>query len=412
MRLRWAVLSVFVVSGALNYLDRQLLPALAPALRGEFHLSNQQYGLLLAAFSIAYAIAAPLAGLFVDRAGLSRGTSAVVGLWSAAGIATGLAGSFGGLLACRGALGVAQAGGVPSSGKAIATYLPPEERALGNAVSQIGLGVGAMLAPPAGVWLAMHYGWRAAFLVTGAASLLWIPLWNMVARHAPRIEYASLKPHLDLAALFRDRQLWSLIAANVLTMTVYTLWSNWTTVFLVERHHLTLARTAAFAWLPPLFVNLGGLAGGWLSLRWMRQGTAPTSARLRACLVSAVAMLVTAAVPLMPGAALAIAAICFSSFWAAASSVNLYTIPLDIYGARRAAFTVSTLTAAYGAMQALFSPLAGRMIDAHGFGPVCALVASLPLLGWGVLEVGRRSGAHTALRASSEKTAVRKNELT
>lgn len=386
MRLRWVVISVFVVSGALNYLDRQLLPALAPALRSEFHLNNQEYGLLLAAFSIAYALAAPLAGILIDRAGLNRGVSAVVGLWSAAGIATGLAGSFGGLLACRTALGAAQAGGVPSSGKAIATYLPPAERALGNALSQTGLGVGAMLAPLIGVWLAIHYGWRSAFLVTGTASLLWIPLWNTVARKLPREEFPSLRPRLNVTELFQDRQLWSIVLATMLTMTVYTLWSNWITVFLVDRHHLTLARTAAFAWIPPLFFNLGGLAGGWLSLQWVRKGSTPVAARLGICGLSAVSMLMTAAVPLMPGAGLATAAICFSSFWVAASSVNLYTIPLDIYGAQSAAFTVSLLTAAYGAMQALFSPLAGRMIDAHGFGPVCILIAFLPLVGWGILK--------------------------
>lgn len=184
MRLRWVVLGVFVVSSTLNYLDRQILPALAPVLRSEFHLSNADYGLILGAFSIAYALAAPLAGLLIDRIGLNRGISLAVGLWSLAGIATGFAPGLAGLIGCRAALGVAQAGGVPASGKAIATYLLPEERALGNAVSQIGLGVGAMLAPPLAVWLALHHGWRSAFILTGVASLLWIPVWNRLARTA------------------------------------------------------------------------------------------------------------------------------------------------------------------------------------------------------------------------------------
>jgi ACS family hexuronate transporter-like MFS transporter len=378
MRARWVVLAVFVLSSSLNYLDRQILPALAPALRADFHLTNEGYGLILAAFSVAYALAAPLSGLLIDRVGLNRGISAAAGLWGLAGIATAFATGVGGLVGCRAWLGVAQAGGVPATGKAIASYLHPEERALGNALSQIGLGLGAMLAPPLAIWLAMRWDWRAAFLVTGVATLAWIPLWNAVARAAPCKEFPAARPGLNAGEVFRDKQLWAFIAANVLGMTAYTLWTNWTTVYLVE------------AWQPPLFFNLGGLAGGWLSLRWVRRGTAPVAARRRACLVSAAALLVTAAIPFAPGVGWAMAAICASAFWSSAYSVNLYTMPLDVYGAARAAFAVSMLTAAYGAMQAVFSPAAGWAIDRYGFSPVCLLVAALPLLGWGVLRMAER----------------------
>jgi MFS transporter, ACS family, hexuronate transporter len=385
MKLRWVVLGVFVCSSALNYLDRQLLPALAPELRDRLSISNADYGLILAAFSITYALSAPLAGLFIDRVGLNRGISLAVGLWSLAGIATGFAGGLAGLVGCRAVLGLAQAGGVPAAGKAIAKYLRPEERALGNAVSQIGLGVGAMLAPPLGIWFARRYGWQAAFFVTGAVGLLWIPLWNLTTRAAPAEQVEAQKP-LPAGSLMRDRRLWAFVFANVLSMTVYTLWSNWTTVYLVEAHRMKLAATASYAAIPPLFFNAGGLAGGWLSLRRMRGGSAALPARLRACLLSAVAMLATAAVPLLPGPRLAIAGISFSAFWAAAMSVNLYTMPLDVWGAGRAAFAVSLLTAAYGAMQAVFSPVTGALIDRVGFGPVCATVAVLPLGAWLILR--------------------------
>jgi ACS family hexuronate transporter-like MFS transporter len=377
MRLRWVVLSVFAAASALNYLDRQVLPAIAPALRGEFHLTNADYGLILAAFSIAYAAAAPGAGLLIDRIGVNRGASLAVGLWSLANIATAWIGNIGGLVACRAWLGVAQAGGVPASGKAIATFLKPEERALGNALTQAGMTVGAMLAPPAAVWLAVRYGWRSAFLVTGVVSLAWLPVWGRVA---PK-DAASPRKVLTAGAVVGDRQLWALVIAAALGMTVYTLWTNWTTVFLADVHHLPLSRTAGFAWLPPVFFNLGGLAGGWLSMRWIRHGMRPVDARRRACWASAVALLATAAVPLMPGPGWAIAAISASAFWSSSLSVNLYTLPLDIYGAERAAFTVAMLTAAYGAMQAIFSPAAGRLIDLYGFAPVCAAVALLPLAG-------------------------------
>jgi ACS family hexuronate transporter-like MFS transporter len=187
------------------------------------------------------------------------------------------------------------------------------------------------------------------------------------------------------------------VAANVLAMTVYTLWSNWTTVFLVQAYSLSLAQSAWLAWMPPVAANLGGLFGGWLSMRWIRGGSAPAPARLRACFVTALLLLVTAAVPWLPGAALATGGICLSYFWVVAFSVNLYALPLDVYGSARAAFATAMLTSAYGAMQAVFSPLAGALIDRWGFQPVCAIVAVLPLGAYVVLRraMGEESGVRS-----------------
>jgi len=124
-RFRWLVLAVFVLSSAINYLDRQSLATLAPLVRAEFHLSNAQYGLILTAFSIAYMASAPFAGMLIDGIGLNRAISLAVGLWSCAGIATGFTRGLGGLVGCRGVLGVGEAAGIPASGKAIYQYLRP-----------------------------------------------------------------------------------------------------------------------------------------------------------------------------------------------------------------------------------------------------------------------------------------------
>jgi len=390
--LRWWVLGAFVLSSVSNYLDRQVLAALAPLLRAEFHLSNTDYGLILSAFSVTYAVSAPLAGLFIDRVGLNRGISLAVGLWSLAGIATAYARGLGGLVACRAGLGLAEAAGVPATGKAIVLYLRPEERALGNALSQTGLSVGAMIAPPLAVWLAVRYGWRSAFLVTGLAGLLWIPFWNWTARRGPANACQPRAAALPFSEFARERPLWAFALANVLSMTVYTLWTNWTTLYLVQAHGLRLEETVLLAALPPVFANLGGLAGGALSFMWMKKGIAAVPSRMRACLLSAVILLATALVPLAPTALVATAGICLSFFFSSAWSVNLYSLPLDVYGAARAAFAVSLLTGAYGAMQAVFSPVIGALVDRFGFPPVCALVSVMPLAAWMLLRwigVGR-----------------------
>ncbi len=63
---RWTVLGIFVLSTAINYLDRQSLATVAPLVRAEFHLTNTDYGLIVTAFSLSYAVSAPFMGLLID----------------------------------------------------------------------------------------------------------------------------------------------------------------------------------------------------------------------------------------------------------------------------------------------------------------------------------------------------------
>ncbi len=381
---RWLPLAVFLLSTAINYLDRQSLATLAPLVRAEFHLSNADYGLILAAFSVTYATSAPLAGMLIDRTGLKRVISIAVGLWSCAGIATGVTHGFAGLLGCRATLGVAEAAGIPAAGKAIRQYLRPAERALGNALNQAGVSLGMVLAPPVATWIALQAGWRAAFVATGVLGLLWIPLWNWAARRSgpaapPKAEAG------EVAHLLRDRRLWAFVLANALSMIGYSLWTNWTTLYLVDVHRLTLAQAAWYAWIPPLAATLGGFAGGWLSLRFIRRGTPPPRGRFRVCLLASVLALVTAAVPAAPTAGWAAAAISLSIFAVAAFSVNMYTLPLDVFSGAHAAFAISCLVASYGVVQAVVSPAFGRLIDLYGYPPVTSIAAIMPLAASAVL---------------------------
>jgi ACS family hexuronate transporter-like MFS transporter len=384
-RFRWLVLAVFVLSSAINYLDRQSLATLAPLVRAEFHLSNAQYGLILTAFSITYMASAPLAGMLIDGIGLNRAISLAVGVWSCAGIATGFTRGLSGLVGCRAVLGMAESAGVPASGKAIHQYLRPAERALGNALSQAGLSLGMILAPPIATWLAVRGGWRQAFVITGALGLAWIPLWNWTARRAnpPGSVETSRKAS---PTVLRDHRLWAFVAANALGMIGYSLWTNWTTLYLVEAHGLTLVQAAWYAWIPPLAAMLGGFAGGWLSLRLMERGSvAAIAARFRVCLAAAVVSLATAAIPAASTPAWACAGISLSIFAVAAFSVNLYTLPLDAFGGARAAFAVSLLVASYGGLQALISPLFGKVIDLYGYAPLAIASSLAPLAACAVL---------------------------
>jgi ACS family hexuronate transporter-like MFS transporter len=230
----------------------------------------------------------------------------------------------------------------------------------------------------------MRGGWRQAFVVTGALGLAWIPLWNWAARRAtpPAPAAAGVKAR---PPVLRDPRLWAFVAANALSMIGYSLWTNWTTLYLVEVHGLTLVQAAWYAWIPPLAALLGGFAGGWLSLRFIERGLPPIAARFRVCLMASVVALASAAIPTAPTPAWASAGISLSIFAVAAFSVNMYTLPLDAFGGARAAFAVSLLVASYGAVQALISPAFGKVIDLYGYAPLAIATSLAPLAACAVL---------------------------
>ena len=378
--LRWVAVSIFVISSTLNYLDRALIATLAPLVMAEMHFNQTQFGYLLSAFSITYAASSLAAGWFLDRVGVTRGISAAVSWWSAAAVATGLVRSVGGLTVCRAALGIGESAGVPAVGKLNGVYLKPEERALGAALNQIGLSVGLSIAPLC-IGLAMARGWRTPFILTGLLGFLWIPLWWLVERRiAPAYEPAPRRePQQRWSTILLNRNLILLVIANVLWMGSYSLWSNWTTLYLMRIHGLTLEQTAKYTWIPPLISNLGGFFGGWLSLRWMRQRISAISARRKAVWVSAFGSCISLLLVFSPDVQWTTVLISLSFFFALAGSVNIYALPIDIFGPARAGLAIAALTCAFGLMQTAISPLIGFLSDHRLYSGVVWIV-TLPLL--------------------------------
>lgn len=389
--LRWLAVVVLVISSALNYLDRQVLAALMPTIQSEFGLSREDIGAVISAFSVVYALSSPLMGHFIDRAGLRTGAAVIVALWSAVGMVTGLAGSFVALLVCRSLLGFAEAGGVPATGKGFAMYLPPEHRAGGAALSQVGLTVGSMAAPLLTEWMSALYGWRSAFLVSGALGFFWIPLWLSVVKKAPVLLDPRASGGGRVREMLRDRRYLALVVANILAMTIYSLWTNWTTVFLVTSYGLTRQEAnLSYAWIPPIFATVGGLAGAWLANKEIRRGSDVITTRLRIALGASVFAFATALAPLAPNPIGAVTAICISFFATTCLSVNYYAIPLDLFGSVSAGFAVSLLTGVFGLMQAFLSPVIGGSSEKFGWQPVCLAIAALPLASALLLQVAFR----------------------
>jgi ACS family hexuronate transporter-like MFS transporter len=382
---RWVAITVFIFASVLNYLDRQILATMADIwrTRPEFPFAYDDYGLLLSVFSIAYAVSAPFAGWFVDRVGLNRGAGLAVAVWAIASFGTGASHSVRELLVWRALLGISEASAIAAVTKAVALYLLPPERAVGQALSQLGLSLGAGIAPAFAVYFSYRYSWHWAFYAAGVLSLTWIPVWlatsRLIPSRAPSVETGS--PSRPFA-LLADPKLWVLMIANVFGMALYSLWANWAPTYLVHVHRLTPPQAAHYTWIVPISGYFGGMLGGLLSWQFVRSGSTPIAARKLACGVAAVLLMGTIAVPLAPTPALATLGMSLSYFLVCAWSVNHYTLPIDLYGAARAGFSVSALVLAYGVMQAVISRPLAQVIERYGFAPVCTTFAFLPVLGY------------------------------
>lgn len=381
LKWRWIAVGVFIISSTLNYVDRQLLVFLAPLIIQDLHLNQTRFGLLISAFSIAYAASSLITGWFLDKTGINKAMTCAIGWWSTAAICTAFTHGLGGLGVCRAALGIGESAGVPAVGKLNGIYLKSEERALGAAANQIGLTMWSAVAP---LWIgvALAYGWRLPFVINGLLGFLWIPLWLSVNRIIPA-HYANQELAANRGirefALLRDRSLILLVIANVLWMGGYSLWSNWTTLYLVHVHHLTLQQTASYVWIPPLISNLGGFFGGWLSLRWIRQGRNVVAARVRAVWFSAGGFLLTLLLPFAPDAAWATAIVSISFFFSLSGSVNIYALPIDLFGPARSGLAIAALTCSFGVLQTVISPIIGFLGDRQLYKEVVWLV-TIPLL--------------------------------
>ena len=389
---RWLAMVVLWISFTLNFLDRQLLAAVAPTLKSEFHLSNTQYGELVSAFYLVYAIVVPFVGLFVDRVGLKAAAAIATTVWSLAGAATSMTRTFPWLLACRMGLGLGESAGIPAVAKATAMYLDPAERGPSGGFGAASISLGSIAAPLIVAVMAPRYGWRSVFAFSGLLGLLWVPLWLFTSsRISPRTE-ANAQPHTPARDLLGDRRLWAMALAYCLVLTLYTLWANWTTVYLVQERHLTqVEANTRFAWFPPAFAVLGWFLGGAMTFHWIRRGMGGLAARMRGCWFTAPLLLAGAAIPFLPTTTLAAAAIGVSFLAFQSMLGNIFLMPLDLFGARPAGFSNSLLAFLSAATQVLVSPAIGAVVDHVGFTALCVVVPMLPLLGLAILQTTLRA---------------------
>jgi ACS family hexuronate transporter-like MFS transporter len=392
-RLQWVIAAMLFAATALNYTDRLALSVVSPQLRQEFAMSEQDYSQVVTIFLLAYAIMYAWSGYIVDRMGTRRGFAVCIAVWSAAGMLHGLARGKWSLAACRFALGAGEPGNWPAAAKAVAEWFPASQRALGVGIFNAGASMGSAIAPPAVAFLTLRFGWRFAFVFTGAAGLVWLAgwLWLYQPPHRNHLlraeEYDQLREHVrppeetspasagsvDWRKVIGMRQCYTLILARFFTDPVIYFVIFWLPEYLHKERGFDLAMVGRYAWAPFIFGDIGYFFGGWLSGRLMRAGWALPKARKFVMLLGAAIMPAAIAAPLAPTAGLAIAIICVIPLGHALWVANLQTLPTDLFRGHEMG-TATGFSGMGGAVGGMLANLSTGWVVAHfSYTPVFAM---------------------------------------
>src|ERR1700688_2928284 len=176
-RYRWVVVSLLFFATTINYLDRQVIGLLKDSLAKDFNWSEMDYSRIVMAFSTAYAIALLLFGGLIDWIGTRLGYAVSIIIWSVAAMFHALASSTLGFTFARIALGLGEGGNFPAAVKAVAEWFPKRDRALATGIFNSGTNIAAIAGPPIIAWIYSSFGWREAFLWTGALGFIWLIFW-------------------------------------------------------------------------------------------------------------------------------------------------------------------------------------------------------------------------------------------
>ena len=176
-RTRWWMLVLFSLMYLICYLDRGIISVAQPEMRQAFGLSLGQMGLVLAAFTWAYAIGQIPVGWLGDRFGPRRVLSVLITWTSTAAILTGAAVGLNSLFAARFLLGIGESGAFPVASRGMQLWFAPAERGRIQGVTHFFSRFAVAITPLTAGGLLIAYGWRVMFFVFGAIGFVWVAVF-------------------------------------------------------------------------------------------------------------------------------------------------------------------------------------------------------------------------------------------
>lgn len=257
-----------------NFIDRQILSILVPAIKAEFQVGDTAMGILTgSAFVIFYVgLGVPIARL-ADRWSRRNIITIALTIWSGMTALSGLALSYTHLLLARIGVGIGEAGGNPPSHSIIADLYPPERRAAAMGFFSLGVSMGVMLAFVGGGWVVQNIGWRQAFYIVGIPGLLLALVVRFTLSDPPRgasearTDSGQQPPMKDVLSFLFSRKsfIYLSVGAGVSSLVGYALVS-WVPAFVNRSFGMDLAEIGL--WLGIIYGIFGGFGfymGGWFA---------------------------------------------------------------------------------------------------------------------------------------------------
>jgi MFS transporter, ACS family, aldohexuronate transporter len=298
---RWIICALLLFGTTKNYMDRQVLGILKGPLQHDLGWNDIDFGNLVLAFQGAYAVGMLVVGRVIDRLGTRLGYALSIVFWSLASMGHALGSSFTSFLVARSALGFGESGVFPASIKTVAEWFPKKERALATGIFNAGSNLGAIVTPLIVPSIAIHWGWRWAFLITGASGFFWLAFWLLLYHRPeehPRVSKAELDyirsdPQVPMAKikwarLIPHRQTWAFVVGKFMTDPIWWFYLFWIPDFLQRRHGLALMKIRLPIVVIYVIADVGSVAGGWFSSWLIHRGKSVNLARKSALLICAV----------------------------------------------------------------------------------------------------------------------------
>ncbi|MCC2978413.1 MFS transporter [Sphingomonas sp. PL-96] len=389
-RYRWGIVALLFTATVINYIDRQMIGVLKPTLSADLGWSETDFADVIFFFQLAYAIGYLGFGRIMDVIGARFGYAIAFVIWQVAHIAHGGAYSVTQFALARFGLGLGESGNFPASIKAVTEWFPARERALAIGVFNAGANVGAIITPLVVPVITVAYGWRAAFVVTGLVSLVWLVAWLAMYRRPSEhpkvtreerawIEQDPADPVEPIAwkRLIRVRETWAYALGKFFIDPIWWFFLFWLPGYLGQRYDLDL-----LSFGPPLVAvyllsDLGSVAGGWLSSRLMNAGKSVNYARKMTMFICACAVTPVFFAQSIDNLWVAVLVIGLATAAHQAFSANLYTLPSDLFP-RAAVGSVVGIGGTVGAIGGmLMAKYAGYVLDSIGsYVPLFAVAGS------------------------------------
>lgn len=277
----WLVVALLWVVALLNYMDRQMLSVMKPAMEVDIAelKSATNFGYLMAVFLWIYGLMSPVSGLIADR--LNRKWLIVCSLfvWSGVTFAMGYAATFNQLYVLRAVMGVSEALYIPAGLSLIADFHTAKSRSLAVGVHMTGLYVGQALGG-FGATAAAAFSWQATFQSFGVVGMVYSVILILFLKEKHKTDDTKLSTQHPkqtsnlfngLAALVRNRAFWVILFYFAVSSLPGWATKNWLPTLFAQNLHIDMATAGPLSTITIAVSSfIGVIMGGLLSDRWVQ----------------------------------------------------------------------------------------------------------------------------------------------